>query len=287
MLQESINADHSRREAVVAAMTAMQPIAALLLEAGVSYPDMMRLVRRAYVDEAAARQRSAGSRPTISRIAASTGLSRPDVSEALSAPPIPSSAAELAPRAGDRILAGWKSDPDFLNQDGSPKPLSYVEAEPSFSTLVKRHGPDIPPRAMLNELIGSGHVEAIDHDRYRPTTSDSKTSESRVEAITNFGPKMNALGSTLVRNLTCQQENNLFESLSIVSKVAPNLSPKISRELERRCRTFSQSIDRYLIDQQLSDQTLTDTKHHSLGVIVAVVERTPEKELQKKRRGKK
>ena len=287
MLPETIDADHSRREALIAAMTAMQPIAALLLEAGVSYPDMMRLVRRAYVDEAAARQRAAGSRPTISRIAASTGLSRPDVSEALSAPPIPSNAADLAPRAGDRILAGWKSDPDFLNQDGSPKPLSYLETEPSFSTLVKRHGPDIPPRAMLKELIGSGHVEAIADDLFQPTTSDMKTSESRTEAITSFGPKLNALGSTLIRNLIGEPESNLFESLSIASKVAPNLSPKISRELERRCRTFTQSIDRYLIDQQLSDEAIADTKHHSLGVIVAVVERSPEKEIPKRRRGKK
>jgi hypothetical protein len=92
VLPQTIDVDNSRREALVAAMTAMQPIAALLLEAGVSYADMLRLVRRAYVDEAAARQRAAGSRPTISRIAASTGLSRPDVSEALSAPPIPNNA---------------------------------------------------------------------------------------------------------------------------------------------------------------------------------------------------
>jgi Family of unknown function (DUF6502) len=286
VLPQTIDVDHSRREALVAAMTAMQPIAALLLEAGVSYADMMRLVRRAYVDEAAARQRAAGSRPTISRIAASTGLSRPDVSEALSAPPIPNNARDLAPRAGDRILAGWRSDPDFLNQDGTPKPLPYLEGAPSFSTLVKRHGPDIPPRAMLKELIGSGHVEVIDEDLFRPSNAGSKPSESRAEAIISFGPKMNALGSTLIRNLISAPESGLFESLALASQVAPNLSPKISRELERRCRTFTQSIDRYLMDQQLSDETLSENKHHSLGVIVAVVERSPEKEIPKRKRGR-
>ncbi len=286
MLPETIEADHSRREALIAAMTAMQPIAALLLEAGVSYHDMMRLVRRAYVDEAAARQRSSGSRPTISRIAASTGLSRPDVSEALSAPPIPRSTSELAPRAGDRILSGWKSDPDFLYPDGTPKPLPYLEGEPNFSSLVRRHGPDIPPRAMLKELIGSGHVEAIAADSYRPTTTDIQTSETRTESIMNFGPKMNALGSTLVRNILSNQNDSLFESLSVASKVTPTLSPKICRELERRCKTFTQSIDRYLTDQQFEDTHLKDDKHHSLGVIVAVVERTPEKEIPKKKRGK-
>jgi hypothetical protein len=140
---------------------------------------------------------------------------------------------------------------------------------------------------MLKELVGSGHVEAIDEDLFLPANSDSKPSESRAEAIISFGPKMNALGSTLIRNLISSPESGLFESLAVASQVAPNLSPKISRELERRCRTFTQSIDRYLMDQQLNDEELSEIKHHSLGVIVAVVERSPEKEIPKRRRGKK
>ena len=286
MLSERLESDHSRREALLAAMTAIQPIAALLLEAGVSYHDMMKLVRRAYVDEAAARQRAAGSRPTISRIAASTGLSRPDVSEALSAPPIPSSASELAPRAGDRILAGWKSDPDFLRPDGTPRPLTYIEGDRSFAALVKRHGPDIPPRAMLKELLGSGHVQSVGNDQYIPVATDRSTSETRAESIVNFGPKMNALGSTLVRNILSGPDHGLFETLSVATKVAPTLSPKISRELERRCRTFAQAIDRFLIDQELTDENISEEKHHSMGVVLAVVERVPEKDLPKRRRAK-
>lgn len=285
VLPEQLETGHSRREALLAAMSAMQPIAALLLEAGVSYHDMMKLVRRAYVDEAAARQRAAGSRPTISRIAASTGLSRPDVSDALCAPPIPISASELAPRAGDRILAGWKNDPDFLRPDGTPLPLAYIEGDISFTTLVKRHGPDIPPRAMLKELLGSGHVHAVGNDQYVPVASDRSTFETRAESIMNFGPKMNALGSTLVRNIMRGPDDGLFETLSVATKVAPALSPKISRELERRCRTFAQAIDRFLIDQQLTDQNIADEKHHSMGVVLAVVERVPEKDLPKARRG--
>ncbi len=286
MLPEQIDSDHSRREALIAAMTAIQPIAALLLESGVSYQDMTRLVRRAYVDQAAARQRASGSRPTISRIAAATGLSRPEVSDALSAPPIPHSASDLAPRAGDRILSGWKSDPDFLRNDGTPQPLTYIEGDLSFTTLVKRHGPDIPPRAMLKELIGSGHIKAVGDDLYAPTTISNRTLETQAETVTSFGPKMNALGSTLVRNILGNPSESLYETLSVATKVPPNVAPRIIRELERRCKTFSQAVDRYLIDQELTDKNISANAHHSLGIILAVVERTPEKELVLKRKGK-
>ena len=287
MLPDKIEADQSRRNALAAAMTALQPISALLLEAGVSFPDMMRLVRRAYVDEAAARQRATGSRPTISRIAASTGMSRPDVSEALTTPPIPSTANDLSPRAGDRILAGWKSDPDFLLLDGTPRPLSYLDSSPNFSDLVKRHGPDIPPRAMLKELLGSGHLDEISDDKFLPSKSSSFVSETRNEGIQNFGPKMNALGSTLMRNILGDAEDNLFEALSGLSSVSPESAPRIARELARRCKTFSQAIDRYLIDQQQLEPISNAVHQHSIGVIVAVIERTPEKDLPKRKRIKK
>jgi len=287
VLSEHVESDQIRRDALVAAMTAIQPIAGLLLEAGVSFHDMMRLARRAYVDVAASRQRAAGSRPTISRIAAATGMSRPDVSEALSTPPIPTNANELAPRAGDRILSGWRSDPDFLRSDGTPKPLRYVEGDLSFATLVKRHGPDIPPRAMLKELVGSGHVVPVGDDLFEPAAIDPSRSETKAGAIVNFGPKMNALGSTLVKNIRSQNGEFLYECLSVASSVEPQMAARISRELERRCKTFSQAIDRYLIDQEAPSENSEESQCHSLGVIVAVVERAPEQAATSRRRRKK
>jgi hypothetical protein len=140
---------------------------------------------------------------------------------------------------------------------------------------------------MLKELVASGHVVSIGNGLYEPAAVDFSKSENKAEAIVNFGPKMNALGSTLVRNIRSTDGDLLYECLSVASKVDSKLAAKVSRELERRCRTFSQAIDRYLIDQEMVDEPSDELSQHSLGVIVAVVERAPEKRLEPKKKNKK
>ena len=62
--------------------------------------------------------------------------------------------------------------------------------------------------------------------------------------------------------------------MTITSNLPAGLSAKVARELDRRCRTFSQAIERFLLDQ-----TTEATRHTSgaarqeFGVMVAVVEK--------------
>ncbi|MBS0373498.1 MAG: hypothetical protein JSR73_02890 [Proteobacteria bacterium] len=267
----------ARATALNAALTALQPVVALLLDAGINTNELAYFVRWAAVQEAATRQRSLGKKPSISRIAASTGLTRAEVSGLLDTKIPSASSLELAPRTADKVLAAWQNDPDFLEPNGRPRILSYADSPPSFSDLVHKYAPDIPPRAMLKETIAAGLVAEVASDRFRPSTTPVTQTISEKDALTAFGAKMNALGATLLNNLRASPQRSLYESLVHVAEITDSAVPKVTKELERRCRTFSQSIERYLLDQSLSDENQSQTAtDKTIGVIVAIV-RNPTK----------
>jgi hypothetical protein len=70
--------------------------------------------------------------------------------------------------------------------------------------------------------------------------------------------------------------------MTITDNLPPSLRAKVSRELERRCRTFSQAIERFLLDQTDSTQLVSEDRSRvEFGVMVAVVEKPqPEAHLK-------
>jgi hypothetical protein len=181
------------------------------------------------------------------------------------------------------VLAAWTSDPEFIFEDGKPRPLAYTDLNPSFSELVRKHGPDIPPRALLKELVASNLVSDLGDGTYLPGRPESASRPPQEEAIQDFGAKLNALGLTLLRNLQARDSKPLFEAMTITSNLPAGLSAKVARELDRRCRTFSQAVERFLLDQT-PEPSHPDTQRprQEFGVMVAVVEKTTASSASKK-----
>jgi transcriptional regulator with XRE-family HTH domain len=266
--------------ALNAALAALRPVVALLVDAGVNTNEVTRFVRWAFVDEAASRHKRMGRKPSISQIAAATGLSRPEVSQLLSSGLPTSGTVALAPRSSDKIIAAWTSDPDYLEPTGTPKPLAYVEGTPNFSELVRRYAPDIPPRAMLKEMLASKLVVEFSNGTYIPAARHGQSSLSQLDSVAAFGAKMNAFGWTLLQNLRDPVHRNLFEALVRVTDVGEIDEARVTKELARRCRTFAQGVERYLLDQAPSDSApASDGFEQTIGVIVAVVERRDNDDL--------
>jgi hypothetical protein len=234
------------------------------------------LVRWTFVHEAAARLQSPGKKASASRIAAATGLTRSEVSALLNEVIPKQNSTRWVPRAIDSVLAGWTSDGDFLEADGTPRKLSYSDSECGFQELVRRYSRDIPPRALLNELLDGGLVAEISQGVYQPVLPVERASQTQIEALASFGIKLNLLGTSLLNNSRRTDGTRSFEALLLQGPLTVSSSPKIARDLQRRCQTFSQSIERFLMDQSnpAADSEATD---HSirLGVLVAVVEQTP------------
>ena len=268
--------EHSPRRLAAwnAAADAIRPVIALLIEEGVGWQEASRLVRWVYVSEAAARHRASGTKPTISRIAAATGMSRAEVSQILADKPAHAPPVDFASRSSDRIVAAWMSDPDYLEPNGDPRAIAYSDAGPNFSTLVRGYGADIPPRAMLNEMIASRLLTEVQPGRYLPVSTVDLPRRSDNHAISSFGLKMSSLGFTLLHNMKDDVRRPLYERLVLAVNVSGQHVQKLARELDRRCKTFSQAVERYLLDHSEAERTSQrDADSTGIGVLVAVIHR--------------
>jgi hypothetical protein len=131
-------------------------LSAVLLAQGMTSNEFADLVNYSLVRAAANRSKLRNGRVNYSRVAAQTGLSRAAVRQLLSGVYPKPGLIEQAPLM--RVVLGWRSDKQFLQRDGRPKRLRLAGQVGSFGQLVKKHGGDIPPRAILEELRRTGAV---------------------------------------------------------------------------------------------------------------------------------
>jgi hypothetical protein len=121
------------------------------------------LLRQLYVDVAEHDFALPFKRQTDSRVALVTGMNRKEVA-ALRGRRAPRSATRaLEGNVVTHVIGRWLAGARYANEDGSPRRLPYEAAarRASFTRLVKDLGVDIPVRAVLDELIGTGAVELL------------------------------------------------------------------------------------------------------------------------------
>jgi len=162
-LPKKIAATQGRRRAAAVHAAAsqalgpiLQPLAAFVLDSGLSVRELEVLFRTAAVLSVAARQRASGQRVNISGIAATTGIPRAEISQILRAPKRPAATRPLAPSPINRVLAAWHEEPGYQKPSGKPADLRVFGAAPSFEALAKKHGAGLPTRAILDELARAG-----------------------------------------------------------------------------------------------------------------------------------
>lgn len=156
------------------AVALLRPVVRMLLRYNLSYPEMNQICRWLYVD-VAMREREffipRRRKQFKARVACLTGLSRKEVLRLYQTPaPELNDQLESCNRAA-RVLAGWLSDPGFQDKDGRPRDLDFrgdrhdqnqgkkQDKDKDFAELVQAYSGDIPPRAVLDELLQSGNCE--------------------------------------------------------------------------------------------------------------------------------
>lgn len=150
-------------------------LAYVLMPRGITPKRFSELARYAFARVAADVSKRRNGRVNHSRVAAQTGLSRSNVKHLLNRNNLDTLRADRTPVT--RVVMGWRRDRKFLKTDGKPKTLTIRGSSDSFSTLVRKYGGDIPPRAVLEEMLRIGAVikgvdsvklrSSFDPDRHR------------------------------------------------------------------------------------------------------------------------
>jgi len=153
MAKDCPNAVHTALQRI------LRPLIRLLLKSGVSYVEFADIAKRHYVDIASRELRIPGRKVSVSRAAVLTGLSRKEVQKLLQEPRLTQPGLSGQYNRAARVIAGWVRDREFHDADSQPKVLPFAGEEGSFSVLVRRYSGDIPPRAILDELVRVGAVQ--------------------------------------------------------------------------------------------------------------------------------
>jgi hypothetical protein len=127
-----------------------------LLNCGITMVEFRAAAKAAFVQAAVGTARLQNSRVNQSAVAAVTGLTRTQVRALLRNPsetPPPVASSRI-----NTIVSGWRSDPDFTDEDGNPLKLSVTRGRYSFPALINKYGRDVSHRALLSEMRRVGLI---------------------------------------------------------------------------------------------------------------------------------
>jgi len=195
-----------------AVMHVLAPLVRLLLRHGVSHAAFSDWARQVYVRQAEEHFGIDGRTPSVSRIAILTGINRKEVKRLRELPAAVDTGISRHNRV-IRVVTGWLQDPDFQDEAGRPLALDYGRPEDGFNRLVRRHGGDVPARALLDELERGGSVSrdgdrvTLDRQGYRPHRSEEAM-------LTLFATGTADLLTTLEHNLAGGQPPRLQLSVT-------------------------------------------------------------------------
>lgn len=244
----------------------LSPLVRLLLRHGVSHAEFANWAKQSYVIEAGEHFGIDDKSPTVSRIAIVTGINRKEVKRIRELPSEVDTGVSKHNRAV-RVVTGWLQDQDFQNSRGRPKVLDYGDPQDSFNQLVKRHGGDVPARAMLDELERVGTVKhakgkvTLLHKGYVPHESESAM-------LDLFSTSATDLLTTLEHNLSQSDHRRLQMSVAYddVTTEGRNAFARLSAEQAMKLlKDLDKSLSRY--DRGNNPATKGDGKHRiGLGV---------------------
>lgn len=257
----------------------MRPLVRILVRNGISFGEFSEVLKTVFVDAAKDVLQMPTSRQSVSRIAITTGLSRPEVARLLSHPEF--DAEEVASRLSrvGRILTGWHQDSDFTGPYGIPYEVAF-DAPPgrrSFTELVRRYTGDVPALEMLDELkrikavtdLGNGFYRVVARS-YIPSTTDPTKFQLMSVAITD-------LARTLDHNLHPDERDKLFERRVWSSAgIAPLAAQEFDLQVKNRGQQFLETLDDWLSAKERDADRRRAAHRVKLGVAVYMFVRPDE-----------
>lgn len=127
------------------------PISREFLNLGLGVGLFLQAAKHAYIQAAADAIRQSGQRPSVSRIAALTGMQRKEIKLLSTSAADEAQAIQRLPPFM-RVVSAWRADGEFCGPDGKPKSLSVEDGQGSFRSLVERYAGDVTHVAVLREL---------------------------------------------------------------------------------------------------------------------------------------
>ncbi len=239
-----------------AVLKLLRPLTRILLRNGVSFGTFADLAKWVYVDVAAKEFGIKERKQTTSRVSTITGLSRREVMRVRQLPrPEVTAITERHNRAA-RVIAAWRREKTFRDEAGKPIPLPMEGGARSFSQLVNRFSGNVPPRAILDELMRVGAVERLEDGRVSLIARAYIPKGTDVSRLHLLGVDVRHLLATIDHNLNPGPSGPLFQRKVAYDNLPDDVLPKFRKLFSRKAQVLLESADQWLA---LRDRDVTPT----------------------------
>lgn len=228
----------------------LRPLVRILLRNGIAYGDVAEEVRRVYTEIAMAEFQVPGRKPSVSRTATITGLTRKEVARLVEVMENDTEFSGLAPQnRAAQVVAGWVRDPDYQDGRGEPRPLSMDDTGGGFPALVKRYSGDMTARAVLDELERVGAARRLDDGRVVLVSRSYIPAHDDAAKIEILGTDAHYLMETIRHNLDHEGEAARYQRKVLYDNLPEEYVERFRVEAARRCQELLEQFDHELAEQ--------------------------------------
>lgn len=230
-----------------AAAEALRPIARRLIAASVPFGKLEARLRELFV-EIADREFSLADRPqTDSRVALLTGINRKEVRRLRSKDDSLPAPSTFGRNRAASLVSRWTSDPRASDRSGNPRPIPYRASRgPSFVALAREIAGDLPPRAILDEMVHSGAVRlepggmvSLQARSYVPVAGRAE----KLEMLSQDPPE---LIETMLRNVLAEPGSPFLQRRVFYDNVGSEGLAELQSAVRQQGERFLRDMDRLL-----------------------------------------
>lgn len=244
----------------------LNPIVQLLLRYDIAHSEFAELTRRSYVEVASNKFSIPGRKQTASRVSVITGLSRPEVARLAAIEKDQAPITNSTPNRATRVIGGWLSDADFLDEANEPKVLPLRNDGTSFETLVSRYSGGITARAVLDEMLRTKSVEKVDKDNVRLIHHGFVPHGDDSEKINIFLTHARDLLSTGIHNLTKTDEPPRLQRQVTYVDVSASVVKEFEKLSHDKSMALLVELNKWLSEKSKEEGPRSDEKKYRVGV---------------------
>jgi Family of unknown function (DUF6502) len=179
----------------------LRPLVRILLRNGVPFGTFAEAARWVYVDLALKEFSIEGRKATDSRAAIVTGLTRKEIHRLRNLEIARQQDSVAKYNRAARVISGWVRDRRFADVKGRPLDLPLEQGEVTFADLVKQLSGDVPPRAVLDELLRVGAVALTEDGKVQLLARAYVPHQGELEKLSILGTDVADLITTIDTNL--------------------------------------------------------------------------------------
>ena len=248
----------------------LRPLVRLLLKHSFPYSAFESIAKRVYVETAMEDFALPGKKPSISRAAILTGLTRKDVNVLLAEPSSRADVLLSHYNRAARVLTAWVREPRFRTDGGAPRPLP-IDGPDGFAELVRAHGGDVPARAVLDELERVGAVQVLADGLVAPRERAFVPQESMVQKLGIMGTDVGELIETIVHNIEYGTTAARYQRKVMHVGIPVSALPAFREMSARQSQALLEGLDAWLTEHDVehlpaSGGPAADTSRVGVGI---------------------